>query len=121
MAKIMHTCVTCGKEYEACDYCDKHSGYAQGWRRIACCPGHYQAHVIYAEWRDGNMETNDAAERLNDLGIETIGRLNVREIMQAKINKTEEATKTETQETAEAATAETKVEAKKRSSKKNTK
>lgn len=118
MAKIMHTCVTCGKEYEACDYCDKHSGYAQGWRRVACCPEHYQAHIIYVEWREGRMDTEDAALRLDDLGIEQIGRLNVRECMQAKKEVIEEAKETETQKTPDPVVAEENVESKKRSSKK---
>lgn len=121
MAKIMHNCIACGKLYEACDYCDKHSDYAQGWRRIACCPEHYQAHIVYVEWREGRMETDEAVLRLNDLGIESIGRLNVRELMQAKNNNTEEATQAETVGMDNTVPQETKVEAKKRSSKKNSK
>lgn len=112
MAKIMHTCIACGKLYEACDYCDKHSDYAQGWRRFACCPEHYQAHIIYVEWREGRMDTDEAALRLSDLGIDTIGRLNVREVMQAKNTKTEETVKTETDGAKGFALAETKVETK---------
>ncbi len=117
MAKIMHTCVACGNLYEACDYCDKHSDYAQGWRRIACSPEHYQAYLLYVEWREGRIDTETAAIQIDDLGIDSIGRLNVREIMQAKNEKTEDATKAEAGDADKDVFAQAPASTKKRSSK----
>lgn len=72
---IMHTCVCCGKEYEACDYCDEHKLSAQRWRTICCSPECYQGYVVYTEYRAGRMALHDAAMRLSELGIETIGKI----------------------------------------------
>ena len=75
--KTLHTCVSCGKEYEACDWCDANRASAQRWRTICCSAACYQAYVIYTEYRAGRMAREDAEDALRRVGVTKIGRLEV--------------------------------------------
>ena len=74
-----HTCVTCGKRYWACDRCDE-TMHAHRWRSICCSPQCYEAYALWQMFQAGQIKEQDALEKLLELGIAKVGKLDVKNI-----------------------------------------
>lgn len=60
--KPNHKCLACGKEYYACDSCDKKIN--KTWRAACCAEGHYQAYYAMWQYAHGQLDRSAAREIL---------------------------------------------------------
>lgn len=44
MVKLKN-CLVCGKEFKPCSTCNKNIPEELQWRRVVCCPEHFQYHL----------------------------------------------------------------------------
>ena len=81
--KPNHRCLACGKEYYACDSCDKK--ISKTWRTACCTEGHYRAYYAmwqYAQKQIGIEDARDVLRAEDALSWENApGRALIEEIM----------------------------------------
>lgn len=84
--KPNHKCLACGKEYYACDSCDKKIN--KTWRAACCAEGHYQAYYAMWQYAHGQLDRSAARDILaaqDALSWEKApGRALIEEIMDCK-------------------------------------
>ena len=57
-------CLVCGKEFKACNTCNKNIGENLQWRRVVCCPEHLSYHMPIISYVNGRMSKEDAKAEL---------------------------------------------------------
>lgn len=60
--KPNHKCLACGKEYYACDSCDKK--ISKTWRAACCTEGHYKAYYAMWQYGQGQISREEARDVL---------------------------------------------------------
>ena len=60
--KPNHTCLACGKEYWACDSCDKK--ISKTWRMACCTEDHYKAYLAMWSYGQGQIKREEARDVL---------------------------------------------------------
>ena len=59
-------CLVCGKSFKVCKTCRKDIDEVYQWRRVVCCPEHFQYHLPIIDYIRGNIDKETAK---NDLGM----------------------------------------------------
>lgn len=77
-------CLVCGKEFKACNTCNKNIDENLQWRRVVCCPEHFAYHLPIIMYVNGKMGKAEAKEEL-ELAIKTYGNIpfcdNIKEVV----------------------------------------
>ena len=60
--KPNHKCLACGKEYYACDSCDKK--ISKTWRAACCTEPHYKAYYAMWQYGQGQISREEARDVL---------------------------------------------------------
>lgn len=60
----MKNCLVCGKEFKACNTCNKNIDEKLQWRRVVCCPEHFAYHMPIISYVNGRMSKEDAKAEL---------------------------------------------------------
>jgi len=66
--KLDHQCVICGEFYHSCDLCKEIQMYTP-WRSLCDNSRHFQVYQIIAMLRGNVMNTAEAKDSLNHIGI----------------------------------------------------
>lgn len=62
MASNNHVCRACGKQYYACDACDRRLG--KSWRTSYCCEEHRDAYQLLVDYVRGGVTKEEAKKAL---------------------------------------------------------
>ena len=66
MEVIKKQCSVCNKMFNPCERCIQLSALSSDiqWRRVVCCPQHFEFHMPIINYVRGNISKDDAAEQL---------------------------------------------------------
>lgn len=64
MSKI-ERCRVCNNTFEVCLSCDKNIDENYQWRRVVCCPEHFDYHIPIIEYVRKQIDKETAKARLN--------------------------------------------------------
>lgn len=89
--EIIKDCSVCKNKFKPCQSCD---GSIVQWRRVVCCPGHFNPHMTLIAFRDGTIGKEIAKKELED-AIERFGEIDFNDNVQALVDEilTEEVEK----------------------------
>ena len=71
-------CLVCGKSFKVCNTCRKDTDEMFQWRRVVCCPEHFQYHVPIIQYVRGKIDKETAKNDLQ-LAIEQYGEIDFRD------------------------------------------
>lgn len=71
-------CLVCGKSFKVCNTCQKDTDEMFQWRRVVCCPEHFQYHVPIIQYVRGKIDKETAKNDLQ-LAIEQYGEIDFRD------------------------------------------
>lgn len=72
--EIIKHCLVCGKEFKACNTCQKNISEMLQWRRVVCCPEHFAYHLPIIEFHNGIINKATAKKELQE-AIDTYGTI----------------------------------------------
>lgn len=67
-------CLVCGKEFKACNTCQKGVDEMFQWRRVVCCPEHFSYHMPIIQYSRGKINKETARKELQS-AIDTYGNI----------------------------------------------
>ena len=67
-------CLVCGKSFKVCNTCQKGTDEMFQWRRVVCCPEHFQYHIPIIEYARGKIDKETAKNDLK-LAMEQYGNI----------------------------------------------
>lgn len=74
MDSTYRNCLVCGKSFKACNTCQKDIPEELQWRRVVCCPEHFQYHIPIIQYVRGKIDKKTAKNDLQ-LAIEKYGEV----------------------------------------------
>lgn len=89
MAKVMRTCIICGRKYSYCPQCGEDFGKPT-WYFTFCSEGCKDIYGICTDWRDGEISTEEAAKELDKVDLTNledfteVTKCQINEILKAK-------------------------------------
>lgn len=90
--EVIKHCLVCGKEFKACNTCQKNIPEMLQWRRVVCCPEHFAFHMPIIEYHNGVIDKEAAKAELQN-AIDTYGNIdfcdNVKSIVKEILAKDE--------------------------------
>lgn len=72
--EIIRHCLVCGKEFKACNTCQRNIPETLQWRRVVCCPAHFAYHIPIIMYHNGEYSKDKARTELQD-AIDTYGNI----------------------------------------------
>ncbi len=73
MVKLKN-CLVCGKEFKPCATCNRNTPEELQWRRVVCCPAHFQYHLPIIKYVRKEITKAEAKELLQT-AIDTYGKI----------------------------------------------
>lgn len=72
--EVIKRCLVCGKEFKACNTCQKNIPEILQWRRVVCCPEHFAFHMPIIEYHNSVIDKETAKVELHN-AIDTYGNI----------------------------------------------
>lgn len=72
--EVIKHCLVCGKEFKACNTCQKNISEMLQWRRVVCCPEHFTFHMPIIEYHNGVIDKKTAKSKLQN-AIDAYGNI----------------------------------------------
>ncbi len=63
----LKNCLVCGKEFKPCSTCSKNIPEELQWRRVVCCPEHFQYHLPIIKYVRKEITKAEAKEMLQNV------------------------------------------------------
>lgn len=82
--KATANCLVCGKEFEKCNTCNKNIDEMLQWRRVTCCPEHFQYHLPIIQYVRKQISKAEAKAEL-DKAIKDYGDIDFADNIKAVI------------------------------------
>lgn len=67
-------CLVCGKEFKPCATCNRNVPEELQWRRVVCCPSHFQYHLPIIKYVRKEITKAEAKKMLQN-AIGTYGKI----------------------------------------------
>lgn len=67
-------CLVCGKSFKVCNTCNKNTDEMFQWRRVVCCPEHFQYHLPIIRFVRNQIDKETAKNELRSV-IERYGEI----------------------------------------------
>ena len=98
--EVIKHCLVCGKEFKACNTCQKNIPEMLQWRRVVCCPEHFSFHMPIIEYHNGVIDKETAKSELQN-AIDAYGNIdfcdNVKGIVEEILTEDEVTSKCDAQ------------------------
>lgn len=82
----MKNCLVCGKEFKACNTCQKGVDEVFQWRRVVCCPEHFSYHIPIIQYSRGKIDKATARYELKN-AIDTYGNIEFSDNVKGIVNE----------------------------------
>lgn len=63
---MFRECMVCGKSFKVCNTCRNDVDEMYQWRRVVCCPEHFQHHVPIIDYVRGTIDKATAKKDLEN-------------------------------------------------------
>lgn len=81
--EMIKECAVCKNKFKPCQSCD---GSVVQWRRVVCCPEHFNPHMTLIAFRDSVIDEETAKKELEDV-IQRIGQIDFNDNVKGLLDK----------------------------------